>query len=293
MSLSVATHFGTFHADDVLAWSMVTTFVDADATLVRTRDPDLLAAADIVFDVGGVFDVATRRFDHHQQAYGGLLSSAGMVLDWLEAEGRVSPSLAGVLRANVVDYVDAVDNGRRELVPGVPCFAVLVDTHNKGCETLADFDGAFHRAAEMGRRMLAGMVEEHAARQRNRAAMQAAMTDAEQRGSNVVLLDHWFDWKPPYYDLDGVNHPTQFVIQPDLSGLTWRAVAIPPERGSFDKKQPLPIAWAGLVDDELSAACGVPGGKFCHKNQFIMVFDTRAGALAALRATGFVRGALS
>lgn len=292
MSLSVATHYGSFHADDVLAWAMVITFVDPEATLVRTRDPDLLAQADIVFDVGGEFDVPRRRFDHHQQSYEGPLSSAGMMLDWLEGDGLVTADLAAVLREAVVDYVDAVDNGRRELVPGVPCFAMLVDTHNKGCATLADFDIAFHRAAEMARRMLTGLVEGHQARLGNRAAVERAMQGAEDRASNVMFLEAWFDWKPPYYDLGGASHETEFLLQPDLNGQTWRVVAIPPERGSFDKKRPLPIEWAGLVDEELSAITGVPGGKFCHKNRFIMVFDSREGALEALRRTGFVRGSL-
>lgn len=292
MPLSVATHYGTFHADDVLAWAMVTTFLDADAVLTRTRDQAVLDAADIVFDVGGEFDVERARFDHHQQAYDGPLSSAGMVLDWLEQRGTVDADVAAMLRERVVEYVDAVDNGRRELVPGVPCFAVLVEMQNKGCVELPEFDAAFHRAAEMARQMLAGMVEEHRARLANRRTMAAGMQDAEGRGSNVILLDRWFDWKPPYYDLGGAQHATQFVVQPDLNGRTWRVVAIPPERGSFDKKQPLPIAWAGLVDDQLSEITGVPGGKFCHKNRFIMVFDSRDGALEALRRTGFVVGSL-
>ena len=123
--------------------------------------------------------------------------------------------------------------------------------------------------------------------------MSAAIADAVERGSNLILLSHWFDWKPPYYDLGGREHPTEFVLQPDLNGETWRTVAIPPERGSFDKKRPLPEAWAGLVDEELAEVCGVPGAKFCHKNRFIAVFDSRSGALEALQRGGLIRGRLS
>ena len=42
MPLTVATHSGPFHADDVMAWALLRRFVDADATVVRTRDPALL-----------------------------------------------------------------------------------------------------------------------------------------------------------------------------------------------------------------------------------------------------------
>ncbi len=37
-----------------------------NATIVRTRDPAVLATCNIVVDVGGVYDPATHRYDHHQ-----------------------------------------------------------------------------------------------------------------------------------------------------------------------------------------------------------------------------------
>jgi len=73
MTTLCATHSGPFHADDVLAWALLTVFRYPDAELVRTRDPAVLRGADIVFDVGGSFDEANGRFDHHQQSYQGPL----------------------------------------------------------------------------------------------------------------------------------------------------------------------------------------------------------------------------
>jgi hypothetical protein len=37
-----------------------------DATIVRSRDPAVLAPCTIVVDVGGEFDPARHRYDHHQ-----------------------------------------------------------------------------------------------------------------------------------------------------------------------------------------------------------------------------------
>ena len=122
-----ATHSGPFHADDVLAMALTRSFLDADATVERTRDPERLAQADLVFDVGAVFDPATHRFDHHQAAYEGPLSSAGMVLSWLQDAGHLPTELARHLDDGLVTYVDDVDNGRRAPVAGVPCFASMVD----------------------------------------------------------------------------------------------------------------------------------------------------------------------
>ena len=126
--MRIGTHSGSFHADDVLAVALLRAFVDADASVVRTRDEATLAEQDVVVDVGGRFDPEARRFDHHQNAYEGARSSAGMVLDWLEHEGAVSPALATRYREVLVDYVDDVDNGRRPPEPDVPCFSSIVAT---------------------------------------------------------------------------------------------------------------------------------------------------------------------
>jgi uncharacterized UPF0160 family protein len=292
MPITVATHYGKFHADDVLAWALIQRFLDTDAVLVRTREPQLLDSADLVFDVGGIFDATTRRFDHHQKSYGGPLSSAGMVLNWMESQGHVGPGLAGHLRRSLVDYVDLVDTGVLQPDPSRPCFATLVDLYNKGCSSLPEFDAAFLEAGAMALGVVRGLVREFDARQADRVRIQAALADAERRDSNLLCLDLWFDWKGPYYDLGGAEHATQFVLQPDLNGETWRVVAIPPERGSFDKKLPLPLRWAGLVDEELVEETGVPGAKFCHKNRFICVWDSREGALRAVTEAGLITGSV-
>ena len=111
--MRLVTHSGPFHADEVFAYALLRVFLGEELELLRTRDPDLIARADIAIDVGGEYDPARRRFDHHQRDYRGPLSSAGMVLSWLEHTGKLSGHLAAQLRADWVDYVDAVDNGRR------------------------------------------------------------------------------------------------------------------------------------------------------------------------------------
>ncbi len=287
--MRVATHSGPFHADDVLAWGLVRVFVDPEAELVRTRDPAVLAAADMVFDVGGSFDPATLRFDHHQTAYTGPRSSAGMVVDWLESAGRVSASLAAFLRTRASDYVDDVDNGRRETDASVPCFATMVEALNRGAGTLEAFDAQFRVAGDMATAWVRGLAAGHAEEEAARTVVQAAMADAEARGSNVIVLESYVRWKPAYFGFGGADHPTDFVAHPGPDG-SWRALAIPPVLGSFDQKVPFPAAWAGLVDGELAAVSGVPGARFCHKNRFILVCDDRPALFAALAATGLARG---
>ena len=81
--LLAVTHSGKFHADDVLSWSLLQYFCPQTYTLTRPEMKKYLHKADIIFDVGGIFDQQNCKFDHHQHGYTGPYSSAGMLLEWL------------------------------------------------------------------------------------------------------------------------------------------------------------------------------------------------------------------
>jgi uncharacterized UPF0160 family protein len=282
LALTVGTHSGTFHADDVLAFAMIRTFVDDRAEVIRTRDRDRLATCDVVIDVGGEFAPERLRFDHHQTSYTGPRSSAGMVLDWLEASGRVSPELATHLRRRVVDYVDDVDTGREAPKVDVPCFARIVEAIGDAAETADAQVTAFLRASDVGAAFVQGLAAGHERCRAAHAAVQRAMDEARAAGRSIVFLDRYQPWKPIYFELGGETHPTDFVLFPSEDD-TWKVVAIPPTQGQFEQKRPLPASWAGKMGEELEQATGVPGAIFCHKNRFIAVFRTREGALEAMR----------
>ncbi len=281
----VATHDGPFHADDVAALALIRVFLDPTASVVRTRDPARIAEADVVVDVGGTFDPARGRFDHHQASYGGRHSSAGMVLAWLVAEGKVDPELGQQLARGAVDYLDDVDNGRVSPNPGVPCFPRIVAAMNEPASTHAEFDAAYLGAVTFAEAWFRGLAAEHEHVLEARRVVTAAMDAAVAAGSRVIELDRYLSWKAVYFENGGETHPTDYVLHPGTDG-SWRVVAIPPKLGDFGQKVPLPEAWAGLTDAALEAVTGVPGSVFCHKNLFIAVFRTREGAVEALTRTG-------
>ncbi|TNE85645.1 MAG: hypothetical protein EP330_24655 [Deltaproteobacteria bacterium] len=280
----VVTHNGPFHADDVLAYGLIRAFVDETAEVVRSRSPEDWARADIVIDVGGVYAPDQGRFDHHQASYQGPLSSAGMVVRWLAADGHISELVRDALQRQVVDYVDEVDNGRLQPQSGVPCFANQVQAFNHGNQTLEDFDAAFVEAAEFARRFVKGIAAGIEAIQAARSKVEAAMDAAVASGSNVLELECYCKWKPAYFELGGADHPTEYALYPGMDG-KWHVLAIPPGFGDFAQKRSLPEEWAGLTGSSLEKATGIEGAKFCHKNRFIAVFMTREGALEALERT--------
>ena len=64
----IGTHNGKFHCDEVLACYMLKVLPEyREATIVRSRDPQVLDECDIVVDVGAVYDHDKLRYDHHQR----------------------------------------------------------------------------------------------------------------------------------------------------------------------------------------------------------------------------------
>ena len=87
---------------------------------------------------------------------------------------------------------------------------------------------------------------------------------------------------PPFFHLP-LPLPFSLSIQDDRAK-QWRVQAIAVAPGSFESRCPLPAAWRGLRDEELSRVSGIPGGVFVHMSGFIGGNATLEGALAMARA---------
>ena len=62
--LCIAVHDGVFHADDVFAVAILK-IINEDIEIIRTRDDEVLATADMRLDVGGRYNPETGDYDHH------------------------------------------------------------------------------------------------------------------------------------------------------------------------------------------------------------------------------------
>jgi uncharacterized UPF0160 family protein len=64
---TVVTHNGKFHSDEIFGVAVLQLVYGIEhLEIIRTRDQIQIDKADIVLDVGGVYDPALQRFDHHQ-----------------------------------------------------------------------------------------------------------------------------------------------------------------------------------------------------------------------------------
>ncbi|MFT8244786.1 MYG1 family protein [Roseomonas sp. BN140053] len=320
--LRLATHSGTFHADDCLAYVVLTGALgleDGTHELLRTRDRATLDAADIVWDVGGTADAARWRFDHHQPGApkapnGDPLSSAGLVWRTDSPESGLSlgqlyvrntlarsgfPDVAGEVVVRIAEnvgykfvrHVDLVDNGVERAAP--TDLTALVEAFNSGWDEPSQSDPAafearqlagFRRASRMVAVALAQQVEkERGAAFAHRAVAQAwEDCQAGRSGQHPDLLE-LPRGMPWQRTASELAMPILYVMSPEPDG-RWKLQAMPAEKGSLKNRLDMPEAWRGLQDAALEKACGIPGAVFAHRGGHLAIAATRDAALAMARA---------
>src|SRR3954452_15252029 len=120
--MRAATHSGGFHADDVFALAVLR-IVHPDIEIVRTRDPEVMAAADYRVDVGGRDDPANGDFDHHQRGGAGerpngiRYAAFGLVWRHFGPQLLGSEEVAAAMDERIVQGVDANDTGQTIVEP--------------------------------------------------------------------------------------------------------------------------------------------------------------------------------
>lgn len=106
----------------------------------------------------------------------------------------------------------------------------------------------------------------------------------DPRGRILVFRDP-APWKDHLYTFESSSSPSKsskvlYVLYPESStpGAKWRIQAVPTGKDSFESRKPLPEAWRGLRDEELSAKSGVEGCVFVHASGFIGGNGSEEGA---------------
>lgn len=287
----VATHPGNFHADDVFAVAALRLAHGDDAVdVVRTRDADVQAAADVRIDVGGVDDPQTGDFDHHQKggagerANGIRYASFGLVWRHVGVDVAGSEEAAASVDERLVQGVDANDTGQtimESLVEGVRPMTVsgVVAARNPAWDeelTSDEEDARFLEAVALAQGILAREVAGAAAFQRARELVRAAIDRAED--PRVIELDRNMPWRETV--IAGAPDAL-YVIYPKSDG--WGMQAVPVAAGSFYNRLDLPADWAGLSGAELAAATGVEDAIFAHVGRFYASAGSREGITALAR----------
>jgi len=280
----IATHSGSFHADEVFAIAALGLLGDP-VEVVRTRDRDVLARADLRVDVGFRDDPSAGDFDHHQRGFdrardnGVRYASFGLV--WREFGVRVcdgDQDVADAVDQTLVQPVDANDTGQQltqPLIDGVHPLTVngIIGGYNAHWDeelTLEQEHERFDQAVVLAQGILTREVASAASSRRAQRIVREAITAAPD--PRVVELPINAPWKQV---LVPEAATTLFVIYPKRQGFGLEAV--PRKLGSFENRRDLPATWGGLEGADLIAATGVEEALFCHAKLFLAVARTRAG----------------
>lgn len=286
-----ATHSGSFHADDVWAAAAMR-LVQPSLSIQRTRDQNLLDAADILFDVGRVFDPVTCRFDHHQLDYqevrenGIPYSSFGLIWRELGLALCGSAAAASKVDLSLVQGVDALDCGivlNKEILPvTVMTVSSAISGFNPGWrdDTSPEArNNAFEQAVGLAKAILQNTIRDaNGMEQARHLVAQGTVLEA----GRLLLLDHEVPWKEAVVGAAEYER-VLYVVSPD--GQTkWQVNTVPDYMGSFNNRKSLPQAWAGLDGKELDDVVGLKDCVFCHKGRFVAGHKTKDGALEMARS---------
>jgi uncharacterized UPF0160 family protein len=298
----LATHGGKFHCDEIFAYAVLRLALGLhqpglDHELIRTRKQELIEAADIVWDVGSVFDAETKRFDHHQRGAplrpdGAPYSAAGLI--WqvygeaavaalLRPKGaeNFAPAIATKLDEGLIRRLDEIDTGvslRGPIQNDSLGLAALLGDFNPAWDDSAGEgpnagDDAFLEATALAEGVLRRRVDI----MRAKLAAEEIVLTAHKAGAEprLLVLERGMPWKNVVF-----THqlPVIYTISPASNG-NWMVDTMPPEPNSFDQILPLPEAWAGLQGEELAAASGVEDAVFVHLRRFVGAAKSRAGAI--------------
>jgi uncharacterized UPF0160 family protein len=111
-----STHDGRFHADEIFALAVLN-LVYPDLKIVRSRDENVYKNADIIVDVGHVYDPDNLIFDHHQRSFtlkrksGIPYASFGLVWKQYGELLCESSETSEYIDSVIVQAIDADDNG--------------------------------------------------------------------------------------------------------------------------------------------------------------------------------------
>ncbi len=267
--ITIATHNGNFHADDVFSVAALKS-IFSSFKLIRTRDLELIARADIVVDVGGEYDADTDRFDHHQRGGAGErengipYSSFGLIWQKYGLEiCQGNQDVANAVDAGLVSTIDAIDCGHVEGVSKGISLSQTIGMFNPTWQEDSHFDACFDEAVDFALSVLTRFIAAANGGISAKAIVAEAIDNAED--PRVIVLEKYTPWKRTVHAL---SEEALYMIYPSQTG-QWRIQTVPVEPGSFEDRKSLPKQWAGLSDNELKEVTGIDDAMFCHNGLFI------------------------
>lgn len=288
-TVRIVTHGGGFHADDVFATALLKKTEETRGNtveIIRSRDPEIIKTGTYVVDVGGVYDEALGRFDHHQAGGAGIrengipYSSFGLVWKRFGESVSGSQEVSREVERLLVMPLDAHDCGV-ELVQNLKeglrplSISFLVHIFEPTWKDTSDENllKGFHEAIAFATVVTDRLILKVRAEKEAEEVVMKAIESQENK--KILVLGQYVPWEVPVSTIPEIL----YVVYPHPSG-TWSVKTARENLSSFKSRKNLPEAWAGKVNEELQKITGVPDATFCHNARFTCGAKSKEGALA-------------
>lgn len=293
-SVVIVTHNGNFHTDDVFAVAAYQIYLEGKGqthSVVRTRDTEVINEADIVVDVGGIYDPSLGRFDHHQiggagERDGVPYSSFGLIWKqygqelcgdihvWKRIDRKLAYAIDSV-DSGMDTYAKVTDVVTPYLLQNVTTLMKPTWKEESGGKSL---DAAFTDAVVFARMVIQREITQHRDVLEGEKFVHEAYKNTDDK--RIIVLDGQFPW-------EGVlSHYAEplFVVKPNQQSNDWRIKAVRSNPStSFANRKDFPSDWGGLVNEELAKVSGVKDASFCHRALFNAGATSKEGAMELAR----------
>ncbi|KAL7721291.1 Metal-dependent protein hydrolase [Entamoeba marina] len=311
----VGTHATNFHCDDVTS-AVLLKFTNyfKNHKIIRSLNMDELAKCELVFDVGGVYDPSTNRYDHHQRTFNETFSALHTVK--LSSCGLLFKHFGHEIVTNMIIMHDPYKNVPQDSISWLTLklyntFILPIDANDNGIDALpgkplfVDGTGLSSRVANLNSKGYGAMKLDSFVKAQELVKeellncfrwiyfkvlpsvqpVKQVFSDRfkyDQEG-RIMVMNCRGSWKECLSELEdeeklrGIDKPVLYVIDFNNSRDQWGCIATPLFKGSFEMKKPFPPAWRGLRDDELTRVCGVPDSVFVHSSGFLACNKTFDG----------------
>lgn len=295
-TINLLTHSGQFHADDIFSTACLNLYFKnkepkTKLTHKRSIKPEDIAKADIVYDIGLIYNPKKLRFDHHQNdsslmrengipyaAFGLVFKHFGSELITLitgEKNKKAVAEIFETVEKKLVQHIDAMDNGQvtyKQLYKGVD--VATIDNYFQMCKFAAGVDDMkmidkkFFELVKFSEPILENTIQYSAHIQKEKTL--AIKAYAKAKDKRVIICDRFYS-----FNFNKFPEPL-LAVYPDLRN-NWSAKNVQTGEDLYDARFYFPESWRGLVDSELEKVSGVKGAKFCHKSGFLCVNETKEG----------------
>lgn len=305
---TVVTHNGLFHADETFGVAFLNLIIGSEMRVVRTRNPQEIEGAYVALDVGGVYDNAKLRYDHHQREFtdvheGTSVKLAACGLIWKhfgtclitkfhpELDLEQVQSMWQSVDETICRPVDLQDNGQGTFkVEGAEAQALtvsmMVAAFNQQDIYSPAQDEAFIRVVEILKEYVLNFLR--AGANKLQLLKEAEEAVEQQKGNRVLVLDKFLPYREVVLKANAEGAQFDLVTYPAKG--QWNLQTVPVDdtpENFYSQRVSLPERLWGLTGPEASkeqlGGCDLV---FCHKTGFLAAVkaDTAEAARKAAEA---------